>query len=199
MWAREDDHFWLMAASDDGTPDPIAYSSNAIFLSPDLPGNPWGNQWHPVGRTSEVLFGWLAHYYHLADWVPMSFNSVDANPYRKPLCPAMPYKNGLWLRTPDEPFEPAVLDYLTERLGEPERRLRAGNVTTYVFRPEGGIIRVTADEPNLVGGLSAWWVHAQTPEQLNELARLILPFGTLRETLRGDTEPGRAVLASLKS
>jgi hypothetical protein len=107
------------------------------------------------------------------------------------------YANGLWLRTPAEPFEPAVIDYLTEQFGEPERTPRPGNVTTYTFRPRASTIRVTADEPGLGGGLSAWWVHADTPDQLTELARLILPFGTLRDTLRADTAPARSVLESL--
>lgn len=107
------------------------------------------------------------------------------------------YANGLWLRSPAEPFEPAVIDFLIDQFGEPERTPRPGNVTTYTFRPDGSIIRITADEPKLGGGLSAWWVHADTPEKLAELARLIVPFGTLRETLRADTDPARNVLQSL--
>jgi hypothetical protein len=107
------------------------------------------------------------------------------------------YMNGLWLRTPSEPFEPAVIDYLTEQFGEPEHTPRPGNVTTYTFRPTGSTIRVTADEPGLGGGLSAWWIHADTPERLTELGRLILPFGSLRETLRADTALAKRVLESL--
>ena len=51
-----------------------------------------------------------------------------------------------------------------------------------------------ADAPALAGGLSAWWVHADTPDRLAALARLVLPFGTLRDTLRADTDPARDVL-----
>ena len=104
------------------------------------------------------------------------------------------HSNGLWLRTPSEPFTPAVIDYLTEQLGEPERTPRPGNVTTYTFRSPNNTVRVTADEPELVGALSAWWVHADTLERLADLARLIIPFGTLRDTLRADTDPAREVL-----
>lgn len=105
-----------------------------------------------------------------------------------------PYANGLWLRTPDEPFQPPIIDFLTDQFGEPERTPRPGDVTTYTFRPQCGVIRVTADHPALTGGLSAWWVHAETPGRLAEFARLLLPWGTLRETLRADTDPAREVL-----
>src|SRR5947209_4301104 len=95
-----------------------------------------------------------------------------------------PYHNGLWLRVPDEPFQPPVIDFLIDQFGEPQRTPRPGNVTTHTFRPPGGTIRVTADEPALTGALSAWWVHAHTAERLAEFAELLLPWGTLRETLR---------------
>lgn len=105
------------------------------------------------------------------------------------------YSNGLWLRTPAEPLQPPVIDFLTDQFDEPERTPRPGSVTTYTYRPEGGTIRVTADEPALTGGLSAWWVHADTPERLAEFAKLLLPWGTLRETPRADTDPAREVLS----
>jgi hypothetical protein len=104
----------------------------------------------------------------------------------------------LWLLSQDEPFQPPVIDFLTERFGEPERTPRPHNVTTYTFRPLGGTIRVTADEPTLTGGLSAWWIHADTPERLAEFAELLLPWGTLRDTLRTDTIPAGAVLKRVR-
>jgi hypothetical protein len=91
-----------------------------------------------------------------------------------------------------------VIDFLIEQFGEPEVTPRAGNVSTYHFRPPGGTIRVTADEPTLMGGLSAWWVHADTPERLAEFATLLLPWGTLRDTLRADTDPAREVLKHVR-
>jgi hypothetical protein len=108
---------------------------------------------------------------------------------------AMPQlRSGHWLRTPDEPFQPPVIDFLIDRFGEPQRTPRPGNVTTYTWRPAGGTVRVTADEPTLTGALSAWWVHAETPERLAEFADLLLPWGTLRETLKADTDGAREVL-----
>ena len=109
-----------------------------------------------------------------------------------------PLHNCPWLRSRDEPFQPPIVDFLIDRFGEPERTPRAGSVTTYAFRPSGGTIRVTADEPALTGGLSAWWVHADTPERLAEFAELLLPWGTLRDTLRADTDPARDVLKRVR-
>jgi hypothetical protein len=104
------------------------------------------------------------------------------------------HDNGLWLRSPDESFQPPVIDFLTDHFGEPERTPRSDNVTTYTYHPHSGTIRVTADEPALTGALSAWWIHADTPERLAEFATMLLPWGTLRETLRADTNSAREVL-----
>ena len=137
-------------------------------------------------RFSDFISNWISGFY---DW--------QCDPKRLWLKPARgnsPHANRLWLRASDEPFQPPVIDFLTERFGEPERTARPGDVTTHTFRPEGGTIRVTADEPTLTGGLSAWWIHADTRERLAEFAMLLLPWGTLRDTLRADTDPARAVL-----
>jgi hypothetical protein len=142
---------------------------------------------------SDFIAGWFASEYCHGSWLPPALRL--SNPRGTPLIHSLkPYHDGLWLRTPAEPFAPPVIDFLTEQLGEPQRTPRPGDVTTYTFRPAGGTIRVTADEPGLAGGLSAWWLHAESPERLADLARLVLPFGTLRETLRADTDPAREVL-----
>jgi hypothetical protein len=108
------------------------------------------------------------------------------------------YPNSLWLRCPLEPFPPPVIDFLTDHFGEPERTPRPRLVTTYTFRPPGGTIRVTADEPSRTGAMSAWWVHADTSERLAEFGRLLLPWGTLRDALRADTEGGRDALRRIR-
>jgi hypothetical protein len=188
---------WVMCARGAGSDDPVVDVSDPCFLSPE---ELWTDDqsWHPIGTFSEVLSSWFAVYY-VEDFVPLSFGHHSySTGFRPADAPPKPYHNGLWLRTPADPFEPAAIDYLTEAFDEPERTPRPGNVTTYTFRPPGGIVRVTADEPGLGGALAAWWVHADTPERLTELGRLIAPFGTLRDTLRADTEPARAVLSALR-
>jgi hypothetical protein len=122
------------------------------------------------------------------------FSGDPTQPETPDAKPAAMHLNGLWLRSPGEPFHPPVIDFLIEHYDEPSVTPRPGSVSTYAWRPDGGTLRITADEPTLAGGLSAWWVHAETPQRLAEFARLLLPWGTLRETLRADTEPAREVL-----
>jgi hypothetical protein len=191
----ENQGVWVLYADPDGSDNPPVFSTDGFRG----PWNELGVQgkagWQRVGAFTEVLCKWFAAYY-IRDFAPLAFNS-PMDPRLVGPGPEKTYRNGLWLRTPSEPFEPAVIDYLTEQLGEPERTSRPGNVTTYTFRPTGCIIRVTADEPGLGGGLSAWWLHSHSAAWLSELARLVLPFGTLRDTLRADTKPGKVVLESL--
>jgi hypothetical protein len=92
-----------------------------------------------------------------------------------------------------------VIDYLIDHLDEPERIARPTGVTVYMFHPDGGSVRVTADAPSVAGGLSAWWVHAETEDRLADLARLLLPWGTLGETLTSATRAGKSVLEQVKS
>jgi hypothetical protein len=200
---------WIIYARITDEDDPPTYATDGgPYIYADRTGE-WSDQeWCRLGSFSEMYFRWISWYYYELDrevdlglgssFVPLRFHCHNADPAEANLAPPKPYHNGLWLRTPAEPFVPAVIDYLTETFDEPERTPRPGNVTTYTFRPPGGTIRVTADEPGLGGALSAWWVHAETPERLAELGRLIAPFGTLRETLRADTEPARAVLNALR-
>jgi hypothetical protein len=189
---------WAMYLRASGDDDPPAYVTNGelyFLCPPELYRENLG--WCRLGQFTDVLFDWLSYYYLETSWVPLHFNGYQANPELRRLAPPRRHKNGLWFRTPAEPFAPPVIDYLIEQLDEPERTPRPGNVTTYTFRPPGGIIRVTADEPGLAGALSAWWIHADMPERLAELARLVLPFGTLRETLRADTGAAREVLREI--
>jgi len=71
-------------------------------------------------------------------------------------------------------------------------------VTTYTFRAAGGLVQVTADNELSAGGLSAWWVHADTADRLEELARFLQEWGTLANTLRTETKGAQEVLARVK-
>ena len=104
-----------------------------------------------------------------------------------------PEASDLWVCARDEPLAVPVIDFLAEQFGDPERTPRDGDVTTYTWRPDGGTLRVTADDPAHPDPLGAWWVHAATAEQLAEFARLLRPWGTLGRTLRADTDEARAV------
>lgn len=189
---------WLIYVRLSGEDDPPTYATDGgpFFLSLGRAAS--NAEWRRLGTFSEVLFAWFAFYYHglLAEieesFVPLLYMSHAAMRDEQE-APPKPYRNGLWLRTPAEPFAPPVIDFLTEQFGEPERAPREGDVTTFTWRPNGGTIRVTADHAAHPEPLSAWWVHATAPEQLAEFARILTPWGTLAQTLRADTEPARAV------
>lgn len=178
---------WFLEVN--GTADPPVWSDNGSSITrPNL------GDWSRVSASfGEFIASWFTTAYPRSD-LPSSQQDLPVTAFvdRKP------HANGLWLRSPDEPFQPPVIDLLMDHFGEPERTARPDNVTTYAFRPPGGTIRVTADEPALTGGLSAWWIHADTSERLAEFAELLLPWGTLRETLRADTDPARDVLKRVR-
>jgi len=172
---------WLLEIN--GSDDPPVWVDN------DQPDDV--SAWNRVGESfSEFLSDWIGGFY---DW-----QCQPKHLWLRPGRAQRPHANRLWLRAAPEPFQPPVIDFLTDHFGEPERTSRAGEVTIYTYRPPGGTIRVTADEPALTGGLSAWWVHAKTPERLAEFATMLLPWGTLRETLRADTDPARDVLKRVR-
>jgi hypothetical protein len=145
-----------------------------------------------ASSLSTFTFEWFAQYY-VQDFTPISKYQYG-RPKGEDPASVKPFVNGLWLRAPDEPFQPPVIDFLIDKFGEPKVTPRPGNVSTFTFRPQGGTIRVTADEPTLSRGLSAWWIHADTPKRLEDFARLLMPWGKLSDTLRADTNSAREVL-----
>ncbi|MBY0461295.1 MAG: hypothetical protein K2V38_28560 [Gemmataceae bacterium] len=152
------------------------------FVATDQGPDPvvWKCTHGDMGRLRKPCGEFSAFVYSSVYWV--QYRSCG---YRDPV--------GYGLRTPAEPFAVPVVDFLTEQFGEPERTPRPGDVTTHTWRPDGGTLRVTADHPAHPDPLSAWWVHATSPEQLALFARLLGPWGTLRQTLRADTDDARAV------
>jgi hypothetical protein len=178
--------WWLEANGSDDPP---------VWVDNDVPDDP--SRWTQETATfSEFVFRWFATFGFHPDYAVIHETEVPRLlGVRK--SELTPHANGLWLRSPAEPFVPPVLDYLTEQIGEPERIALPGGVTRHTFRPSGGSIRVTADDPALSGGLSAWWIHADSDTRLAELGRFLLSWGPLRDTLRADLDPGRAVLATI--
>jgi len=179
--------WWLKV---NGNADPPVWCDN------DYEDDP--SRWSEVASSFSQFVVDRVAYFYMEEWTPVSSNGWSAQ-VKGARRIEKDYGNGLWCRSPAEPFAPPVIDFLIETVGEPERTPRAGNVTSYTFRPENGIIRVTADDPAMTNALSAWWIHAQTSLRLAELVRPILPFGTLRETLRADTDAARAVLEDVRS
>jgi len=76
-------------------------------------------------RFSDFVFNGIVDGY-LHDSTPIACEGHDPEmwvgknpPPNAPPAPPKPYQNGLWLRAPEEPLAPPVLDYLSEQLGEP--------------------------------------------------------------------------------
>jgi hypothetical protein len=109
------------------------------------------------------------------------------------------FVNGLWLRSPREEALPnPVADFLYENLTGREPDRDENGVLTYHYYSATQRLRVTTDRNDVLGGKSAWWLHADTEEDLYQLARLVIPWLNLRQTLSSETAPGKKVLARLR-
>jgi hypothetical protein len=109
------------------------------------------------------------------------------------------YGNGLWLRSPrEDALPPAVADFLYENLVGREPDRDEHGLLTYHFYSPTQRLRVTTDRHDVAGGKSAWWLHADTEEDLYRLTKLVEPWLNLRQTLSGETPPGKKALARLR-
>jgi hypothetical protein len=109
------------------------------------------------------------------------------------------YVNGLWLRSPREDTLPnPVSDFLYENLigRDPDRDVNG--LLTYHFYSNTQRLRVTTDRHDVPDGKSAWWLHADTEEDLYQLGQLVVPWLNLRETLSSESPSGKKVLARLR-
>src|SRR5262249_29663989 len=132
------------------------------------------------------------------NWTPISERSsspwIRTRPAR-----AKPYSNGLWLYAPDAGALAAPhLDFLIEKVTEESRQEIAEGVMEYRFQNRYGRIRVTTDVYGVEGGVSAWWFHADSAENLFELARPVLWMADLRSKLRHWTKATRPVRDRLR-
>jgi hypothetical protein len=114
---------------------------------------------------SAFVFDWFARFY-FEEWTPLSECGPDADGLSRSHA-QKPYLNGLWLYAPHaEAVAPPHLDFLIEQFDEDYRRRVGGGAMQYGFSHANGRIRVTTDEPGEEGGVSAWWLHADSAEHL---------------------------------
>jgi hypothetical protein len=146
-------------------------------------------RWQKAAPTfSEFLFDWFGDFY-FQDWTPLSERSDtrrdrDKEPREKP------YLNGLWLYAPAAlPLYPPHLDFLLEHFDELSRREISPGVTQHQFRNPHGRLRVTTDAAREEDGVSAWWLHADTEDDLFHLARRVWDCGTLKRHLKPCSPP----------
>jgi hypothetical protein len=148
----------------------------------DVEGNPC------AATFSEFVFQWVWQFFENT-WLDPVWGHSWPN-----------YVNGLWLRSPREdvlsdPFSDFLYENLTGR--DPDRD-ENGLLTFHFYSPTQRL-RVTTDRPDVVGGKSAWWLHADTEEALVELASLVVPWLHLRQTLSSETPAGKKVLERLRA
>jgi hypothetical protein len=146
---------------------------------------------------SSFVFDWIAGHY-FEGWTPLSECSRDATG-RLRSRREKPYRNGLWLYAPHAAaLAPPCLDYLIENLAEGPCRQIAGGVMQYQFRNDDGRLRVTTDSYGEDGGVSAWWLHADSEEGLFHLARRVLWCSDPGKSLRHWTKAARPVIDRLR-
>jgi hypothetical protein len=97
------------------------------------------------------------------------------------------------------PLDPVhELDFLIEHLTEDARRPLGDGLMQYEFNNAHGRIRVTTDAPDEEGGVSAWWLHADSEEGLFQLARGVLFCVNLRHALKHWTKTSQPVMERLR-
>jgi hypothetical protein len=153
------------------------------------------SDWGQVAPSfSAFLFDWFAAYY-TRDFTPLSINSYQQRANRVGPPPPKPYLNGLYLRAPREPaILPPHIDYLIDQFEEGPRQERLRGPTTYPFTSPGARLRVTTDGWRLKDGHSAWWLHADSAEALQDLAGRVRHIGALAQTLQAWTKEADPVM-----
>jgi hypothetical protein len=84
----------------------------------------------------------------------------------------------------DPGFGPMELDYLRDHFREGPTLYYAAGGARFHFFAESGRVGVWRKGDPLGEGPAAWEISADTPEDLERLARLLWPCSTLRRTLR---------------
>jgi hypothetical protein len=141
---------------------------------------------------SHFVFDWIAFYYTHAygAWSPNRLVELWLQPRTGDLIAPPPWAeskrhtNGLWLRSPRESvLLPPHIDYLIDHLQEGPREVRSDGLITYHFTTPAARLHATTDPWQVVGGHSAWWLHADDAQALEDLALQVWNLGTLNETL----------------
>jgi hypothetical protein len=145
---------------------------------------------------SEFIFGWFTAS-HLRDWTPLSERHPDVRRRTRP-ARLKSYLNELCLYAPAaDALAAPDLDFLIEHLTEDARRPLGDGVMQHEFHNDYGRIRVTTDALDEEGGVSAWWLHADSEEGLFQLAHGVLCCVNLRHELKHWTKTSQPVMERL--
>src|SRR5262249_35292861 len=161
----------------DGSDDPPVVVDESYDYRPNHPDGSRVLEWVKVADYfSEFVFDWVADYY-FREWTPLSERDVYPGRRTRPAC-EKPHFNGLWLYAPcAEGLDGPSLDFLLEHFDEDRRMPVSEGVIQYQFRNKYGRLRVTSDGLSERDGISSWWLHADSEEDLFQLVRPILWLG----------------------
>ncbi len=202
-WAA--DRLWVMGENQgccwwfvrlDGTDDP------PVFVDADYDHRATDTEGLPPAEKvadcfSDFVFDWMTRFY-CEGWTPLSERSPYPDQRTRP-AGEKPYLDGLWLYAPQaEALAPPYLDYLIENFAEDSREEIADRLTQHRFHDEHGSIRVTTDDCREEGGVSAWWLHADSQESLFRLASKAWWCCDLPATLRSWSEVAGPVMERLR-
>jgi hypothetical protein len=110
------------------------------------------------------------------------------------------FANGCWLHSrSDAAVVPPCLDYLLDSFDPLEIEYDPPEgIETHVLARAGQQIYLLTEGHQAEGSRSCWWLHAETEEGLEGLARHVWGWGELARTLEAGTDSGRAVLGRLR-
>jgi hypothetical protein len=178
---------WLVERQGD---DPVVWRDN---------GSRMRARWTREGPFSDFLFRWFALFYR-RDGTPLSGRKGARGPGGPWAFQPKKYLRGVWLRAPrEQPLAPPLLDLLLDSFEEEPRPAPADGPATYRFRGPAMTLTVTTDAWDDPAGHSAWWLHAETPPALEELARRIERALGPDSDLRAGSAEGEAVLGRLRA
>lgn len=110
------------------------------------------------------------------------------------------FADGNWLESPsDRSLTDAQWKDLTQKFTVvKERKFKRRLKATHLLRGNQRIYVMTQSSDGYPRQ-SCWWIHANDPAELAELARFVCQFGDLRKTLHATTPAGVNILKQLRS
>lgn len=158
-------------------------------------------RWMPSTKTfSSWMFDFFADATTSQDWVPRSFWGPKADhAASRESAPLAVHRSGLWLRAFDSSVDVNAFERISKNFPNAERQPLPNRTARIRLATPTGAVRITTDTARGERARSSWWLSAASAKDLYDLARKVMAQGTLRTTLRADTEAAAEVLQTLRS
>jgi hypothetical protein len=107
--------------------------------------------------------------------------------------------NDCWLSSgSDDALVPPALDELLDHFHEIQRRTPGTGLTAHWLERDRQRLYIVTQDYRQKEANAAWWLHADSEEELEQLLRHVGRWGQLHKTLSARTEPGKRVLARMR-